>query len=114
MAKFFLIKSVTIIGLMLACNTTIAIVTLPELKRSINYYSVTWFIILMSLIWEVTLGLRLYIAFEQEDAKANDQVEFKRIMISYFAICEVVFFITLVIEILHQTILMRKRLLSRA
>ena len=57
-----LIKSTTIIALMLLSNTAIAIIALPELKRNINYYSVTWFIIFMSAVWEVTLVMRLYIA----------------------------------------------------
>ena len=64
-AKFFLIKSTTIIALMLLSNTAIAIIALPELKRNINYYSVTWFVIFMSAVWEVTLIMRLYIALVQ-------------------------------------------------
>lgn len=111
--EFFKISSIIVISIMLICNTVISIKTLPEANRSINYRGVVYFSCFMCFIWEFTLIFRIYINYQQVALKIEESKVFKIVMITYFTFCELVVFTTLVLEIIHQTYVLRKKYIAK-
>ena len=98
---------------MLVCNTLISLKVLPVLQKQINSTSVTYFAIFMCFIFEVIILYREYIVASQDNLKEFKQKRFKRVLITYFTFCELVLYLGLIGEIVHQTFLMRKKAQDR-
>ena len=107
--KFFEIKSIIIISIVLLCHTVISIIVLPVFYKQINYSSIIAFAIFLSLLFEVIMIYREYIDTMQSKIKVEDPKRWNRVMISYFATCEMTLYVGLIGEIFHQAFLMRKR-----
>lgn len=108
-SKFFEIKSIIIISIVLVCHTVISIIVLPVFYKQINYSSIIAFAIFLSLLFEVIMIYREYIDTMQSKIKVEDPKRWNRVMISYFATCEMTLYVGLIGEIFHQAYLMRKR-----
>ena len=108
-SSFFEIKSIIVISIVLLCHTVISIIVLPVFYKQINYSSIIAFAIFLSLLFEVIMIYREYIDTMQSKIKVEDPKRWNRVMISYFATCEMTLYVGLIGEIFHQAFLMRKR-----
>ena len=98
---FFEIKSIVIISIVLICHTVISIIVLPVFYKQINYSSIIAFAIFLSLLFEVIMLYREYIDTMQATIKVDDPERWNRVMISYFATCEMTLYVGLIGEIFH-------------
>ena len=98
---FFAIKSIVIISIVLICHTFISIIVLPVFYKQINYSSIIAFAIFLSLLFEVIMLYREYIDTMQASIKVDDPERWNRVMISYFATCEMTLYVGLIGEIFH-------------
>ena len=100
-SDIFTIKSVVIITTMLTCHLLISLIVLPEFKKRINYNTVTWYAIIVSIFFAGIMFYREYIVFEQDKLKKEHPSKFNIVMITYFACFEMVFMVFIIGEIFH-------------
>ena len=108
-SSFFEIKSIVIISIVLICHTVISIIVLPVFYKQINYSSIIAFAIFLCFLFEVIMLYREYINTSQAIIKEDNPKRWNRVMISYFAVCEMTLYVGLIGEIFHQAYLMRLR-----
>ena len=99
--KFFEVKSILIISIVLLCHTVISIIVLPVFYKQINYSSIIGFSIFLCLVFELIMIYREYINVQQDNVRETNPTRWKRVMISYFAVCELTLYVGLISEILH-------------
>ena len=104
---FFKLKSIIIISIVLICHTVISVIVLPVFYKQINYSSIIAFAIFLCFLFEVIMLYREYIDTMQGTIKEDDPDRWNRVMISYFAVCEMTLYVGLIGEIFHQAFLMR-------
>ena len=104
----FLVKAELVILVNLSFNTLIAIVVLPQMRKNLGYTSMTIAAIFMLAVFELIMIVRIFIIACQNHMKqADNQGDgFKYTMIVYFTCCEMVLYMILIFEIMHQVLRM--------
>ena len=104
----FLVKAELVILVNLFFNTLIAIVVLPQMRKNLGYTSMTIAAIFMLAVFELIMIVRIFIIAFQNRMKQKDNHDdgFKYLMIVYFTCCEMVLYMILIFEIMHQVLRM--------
>ena len=104
----FLVKAQFVILVNLFFNTLIAIVVLPQMRKNLGFTSMTIAAIFMLAVFELIMIVRIFIIACQNHMKqADNQGDgFKYTMIVYFTCCEMVLYMILIFEIVHQVLRM--------
>jgi len=93
---------VVIILVSMVFNMLIACKVLPKLRKNLGCGSITFCAHFMLIVFEVIMLFRLLIIPTQDYFKEKKQEAWKNTMIVYFSCCEMVLYVFLITEIIHQ------------
>ena len=98
-SQFLKYKSVVVIALSVCFNTAISVVVLPELHREVGFHKITVYALIMCLLFELIELFRIYISWTETELKQDNQKGFNLILILYFACCEILIFLFVIVEV---------------
>ena len=103
LAQVLVIKSAFIVWISLFLNSVISIVVIPEIRKQAGFKLISWYIIIMCSAFEMILIFRAWIVVYQRDMKEEQPELWRKIMISYFTCCELLFYTFVIGQIVLQT-----------